>query len=177
VECARTLGEVKACAGDAGLTTHGPAAKFHPMISFRPVALPADESLLLRIYRSTRELELDQTPWTEAEKHSFICMQFSAQHTHYHAHYPDCEYLIILKDGIPIGRLYIDTRPETIHIIDIALLAPHRKQGIGSRIMSEILAEAQRLGRDVGIYVEAHNNMPPFQCIHFIIALTGVFPS
>lgn len=127
------------------------------MISFRPVALPEDESLLLRIYRSTREPELNQTPWTEAEKHSFICMQFSAQHTHYHAHYPDCEYLIILKDGIPIGRLYIDTRPETIHIIDIALLAPHRKQGIGSRIMSEILADAQRLGRDVGIYVEAHN--------------------
>jgi microcystin-dependent protein len=24
---------------------------------------------------------------------------------------------------------------------------------------------------------QAHNNMPPYQCIHFIIALTGVFPS
>lgn len=84
-------------------------------------------------------------------------MQFKAQHAHYQAHYPDCEYLVILQTGIPSGRLYIDTRPDALHIIDIALLCEHRNQGLGLDIMREILAEAERLGRKVGIYVEENN--------------------
>jgi ribosomal protein S18 acetylase RimI-like enzyme len=127
------------------------------VLSFRPIAMPADDALLVRIYRSTREHELERTGWTEVEKAGFIRMQFDAQHRHYQAHYPECEYLIILQDGIPIGRLYIDTRPEALHIIDIALLCEHRNRGIGSRIMSEILTEAERLGRDSSIFVEENN--------------------
>ncbi|MFT5126700.1 MAG: ribosomal protein S18 acetylase RimI-like enzyme [Rhodothermales bacterium] len=132
------------------------------MIHFRPITMPADRLLLTRIYRSTREDELARTGWNEAEKLSFIRMQFDAQHTHYQAHYPACEYLVILQNGIAIGRLYIDTRPDSLHIIDIAMLCEHRNHGLGSRIMREILTEAERLGRKVGIYVEENNPAMPF---------------
>ena len=127
------------------------------MISFRPIVLPSDTGLLMRIYRSTREQELDKTGWNEVEKSGFIRLQFDAQHTHYQKHYPDCEYLIILEKGVPIGRLYIDTRPDCLHIIDIALLCEHRNRGLGSAIMNAIITDAERLGRKVGIYVEERN--------------------
>ena len=64
---------------------------------------------------------------------------------------------IILLDGEPIGRLYVDRRTDEIRIIDIALLAEHRKKGIGSELMGDILAEACNADLPVRIYVEQFN--------------------
>jgi ribosomal protein S18 acetylase RimI-like enzyme len=64
---------------------------------------------------------------------------------------------VIEHEGQPIGRLYIDRTPEEIHLIDIALLADHRGHGLGTALIREILAEADRTRRSIRLYVEHFN--------------------
>ena len=148
------------------------------LISLRP-ATPEDEPLLLQIYSSTREEELAVTGWSPPQMEAFLRMQFDAQHRHYHEQCPDAAYDIILSantdtgfqpvlslprlvaelpsDPYPAGRLYVDRRPNEIHIIDIALLPNHRNKGIGTVLLESLIAEAKTVGKRVTIYVERNN--------------------
>ena len=125
-------------------------------ITFRPVG-PADQGLLYEIYASTRADELAIVPWSDEQKAAFLRMQFEAQRRDYEANYPDASFQVILRDGVPAGRLYVDHRDDSIHIIDIALLPAHRNAGIGSRLLTELQAEAARAGKPVCIHVERFN--------------------
>jgi ribosomal protein S18 acetylase RimI-like enzyme len=53
--------------------------------------------------------------------------------------------------------LYVERRDEELCIVDIALLAPFRGRGIGSRLLSGLLAEADEDGLVVRIHVEYNN--------------------
>ena len=125
-------------------------------ITFRPIR-PEDEALLYQIYASTREEELAQVPWDTAEKEAFLRMQFNAQHQYYQEQFPHAAFQIILRDDRPIGRLYVNRRPDVIHLIDIALLPANRNRGIGTSLLKELLAEASEVGKPVRIHVEHFN--------------------
>jgi RimJ/RimL family protein N-acetyltransferase len=125
-------------------------------ITFRAIR-PDDAAFLLDVYASTREDELRPVPWTPAEKAAFLRQQFHAQHTHYQQHYAGARFDVIELEGRPIGRLYVDRRPDAVLIVDIALLPAHRGAGIGTAILRGLLAEAAASGRPVRIHVEANN--------------------
>jgi len=110
-------------------------------VSFRPIR-PDDEAFLYEVYASTRLEELALVDWDDAQKAAFLRMQFTAQHKFYQAHYATTDFLIILRDDVPIGRLYIARWQNEILIVDIALLPPYRNTGIGTAILRDLLAEA-----------------------------------
>jgi ribosomal protein S18 acetylase RimI-like enzyme len=125
-------------------------------LSLRPIT-PDDEAFLLHVYANTREEELASVPWSAAEKEAFLAMQFNAQHRSYQENYPQASFQLILRDDRPIGRLYVDRRPDEICIVDIALLPSYRRQGIGSRLLKDLAAEADQAGKPLRIYVEKFN--------------------
>lgn len=125
-------------------------------IAFRPVG-PGDEALILAAFASTREAELAALPWGEAQRQAFLQMQCAAQLQHYRSHFPAAQHLVILRDGEPAGRLYIDRQPDRIHILDIVLLPEHRGAGVGGAILRDLQAEAALHGQAVSIYVESFN--------------------
>jgi ribosomal protein S18 acetylase RimI-like enzyme len=125
-------------------------------ITFRPIT-PDDQEFLYHLYASTRENELAVVDWSEAEKASFLRMQFNAQHKFYMESFTQASFQIILLQDEPIGRLYIDRRQDEIRLIDIALLAEHRNKGIGSTLLTGILAEGQQANLPVRIHVERFN--------------------
>src|SRR5947209_13569311 len=98
-------------------------------VTLRPVT-PADEAFLYRVYASTRAEEMAIVPWTDAQKDAFIRMQFHAQSVYYAEHFGDADFLVIERDGTPIGRLYLDRGDDEIRIIDIALLPEARGAGL-----------------------------------------------
>lgn len=112
---------------------------------------------LLRLYGSTRELELALVDWTDEQKASFVQMQFDAQHRYYQEHYTGSSFDVVLYAGEPVGRLYVARWPEDIRIIDIALLPSHRGRGIGSHLIGELQREAAKRGQSVTIHVERFN--------------------
>lgn len=125
-------------------------------IALRPIA-PEDRDILRRIYASTRAEELAPLDWDEARKAAFLAMQFDAQHAHYQEHYPLAAFDLILLDGQPIGRLYVDQWADQIRIVDIALLPEYRGQGIGTAFLRAIIDEGRRLALPVTIHVERLN--------------------
>jgi len=116
-----------------------------------------DKPFLEKLYASTRWEELQPVPWTDEEKLNFLKFQFEAQHDHYMKYFTDANFDLILHKKKPIGRLYLDRREDEIRIVDIALLPEYRNKGIGSKLLHDVMAEAQSKDILVRIHVE-HNN-------------------
>ena len=125
-------------------------------LAFRHVT-DADLPFLFQLYASTREAELAPVPWSEAQKAAFLDMQFRAQHSHYRTHYAQALWLVILRDGQAIGRLYLDHQPNEHRVVDIALMPEHRGKGYGAALMRDLMEEAGSAGKAVGIHVEKNN--------------------
>jgi ribosomal protein S18 acetylase RimI-like enzyme len=125
-------------------------------IQLRP-ATGQDQALLQRIYASTRLAELALTNWDEAQCREFTGMQFEAQRRYYAEQYPRAICQIIELDGQAVGRLWVDRRPHTLHVLDISLLEAARGRGVGSHCLRALIAEASSQGLSVSIYVELNN--------------------
>ncbi len=126
------------------------------LVTFRPVTAD-DGQFLIRVYGSTRLEELALTNWDDAQRDAFVQMQFAAQQAHYRQTYPNAEHLLILLDGEPVGRLYVAEIEAEIRIVDISLLPEHRKAGIGTPIIRQLMEEAAVIEKPLRIYVESFN--------------------
>lgn len=125
-------------------------------ISFRPET-PKDSAFLYRLYVSTREDEMRIVPWPDEQKAAFLRQQFEAQTAHYKNQYSAAEYSIILFDGAPAGRLYLNQQPGDLRIMDILLAPEYRGHGIGTILLRDILDRATAAGHSVSIHVERQN--------------------
>jgi ribosomal protein S18 acetylase RimI-like enzyme len=125
-------------------------------LALRPMTA-ADVEFSFAVFASTREEEASHLPLDEAGKQQFLRSQFELQHTDYQANYPRADYQIVERDGIPIGRLYVDRQLDQILIVDIAVLPEYRGAGIGTVLMSEILNESRQTGKPVRLHVELFN--------------------
>jgi GNAT superfamily N-acetyltransferase len=120
-------------------------------------AEPEDEAFLRQVYACTRAEELAILPWTSDQREGFLRFQFDAQDSHYRSQFPEASYQIILKDGAPVGRLYVLRTPSQIRILDITILPEHRAAGIGTSLIGDLLLEAEPKGQAVAIWVENFN--------------------
>lgn len=125
-------------------------------VSFRR-AETEDAEFLYRVYALTRQEELALTGWTSEQIEAFLRMQFRAQDTHYRTYHPASTFDLILLDGEPAGRIYLERQPHEILLLDIALLPEQRGRGVGTRIMHDLLAEAAGANQCVRLHVEAYN--------------------
>ncbi len=139
-------------------------------VSLRP-ATGDDEAFLVKVYRSTRERELAMVPWTEEQREAFIKFQYDAQLNHYQTEYPNAEHSIILANGEPVGRLFIDRRDTQIRILDITLLPAHKGKGIGTPIIRRLMDEAATVKKNVGI------NLDLFSTSHRLFERLGFKPT
>jgi len=129
---------------------------------------PEDEPFLFQVFACTRAAELAQVPWSDEQRAAFLTMQFTAQHSYYHEHYPDAAYQVILRDDEPVGRLYVRREKERIRILDITVLPDHRNAGIGRGLIQSLLDEAAEAKQKVQIYVESFNpSLALFQKMNF----------
>jgi ribosomal protein S18 acetylase RimI-like enzyme len=125
-------------------------------ITLRDV-LPEDESFLFEVYASTRAQEMAAVPWDDEQRKAFLTMQFVAQHSHYREKFPDATYSVILRDDLPIGRLYVLREQDEIQVLDITVLPEYRNSGAGTSLLRNLIQEAANLEKRVLIYVETFN--------------------
>ncbi len=118
---------------------------------------PEDRDFLAHLYATTREQEMAAAPWTPAEQEAFLLSQFEFQTTHYRRHYHDAEFLVVEKDSVPIGRIYLHRGEAGFELMDIAFLPEWRGSGAGTAFLLQILDEARAAGQPVILYVEMYN--------------------
>jgi len=129
----------------------GTAAAFG--INYR-VMTETDEPFAGRLYASTRAAEVAATGWPPETQAAFLAQQHRAQHAYYRSAYPDGEWLLIERAGTPIGRLYLAEEMGKLLLVDIALLPEERGTGLGTAIMTDLLAGETR---PVELHVERFN--------------------
>ena len=112
---------------------------------------------LRRLYVSTRWEELAITGWSQAEKLAFLESQFALQRHHYRTYYAGTDWAVLERGGAPAGRLYVDRRTDTLHVVDVSLLPEWRGRGVGTTLMQAVCSEARSAGKSVGISVEKYN--------------------
>jgi len=125
-------------------------------ILYRPMT---DEDLpfAAALYASVRAEEVAMTGWPPQMQAAFLEQQHQAQHRHYRGFYPDGEWLIVERDGEAIGRLYLADEAGSQLLMDISLLPQERGAGLGTAILTDLVAAARNEGRAMTLHVEAHN--------------------
>jgi len=125
-------------------------------ISLRPYR-PEDQEILSAIYASTRREEVAAWGWNAAQQDAFLRMQCAAQQGGYEAAYPNADHQIICLGILPVGRILVERGPGRLQLVDIALLAEHRGQGIGAMLLRRLAQEADRSGVPVQLQVHQAN--------------------
>ncbi len=126
-------------------------------VALRP-ATPHDREFLLSVYASTRADEMAMVQWAEAQKAAFVSMQFEAQDAAYRSTYPDGRFQIVTigdhacRPAVSRPASRRDPASSTS-----TLLPDHRGTGIGSTLLSGIIAESHVAGLPIRLHVE-HGN-------------------
>lgn len=88
-----------------------------------------------------------ELPLPEPQKQFMLRMQFNAQNASYQAAYPNSRHSIVIRDGEPVGRIWVASSDAGLELVDIALLPAARQSGIGSRLIRQLQDEAAGLGK------------------------------
>lgn len=125
-------------------------------VTFRPINA-ADTLFLQRLYGTTRDDELQQSDWADDQKQAFVEQQFHAQSVYYQAQFPEAEFHVIEHQNQSIGRRSINRAADEIRLIDLAILPEFQGRGIGSRILTDLIEEANQLGKPLRHHVLRFN--------------------
>lgn len=125
-------------------------------LTLRP-STAEDQPFLFRVYAHTRAPELEHVPWTAEEKTAFCAQQFLAQDEDYRSRYVGARFLVVEADGEPAGRLYVGEADGELRILDVALLPEWYGRGIGTHLLTGLLAEAREKGLTAVLHVEHFN--------------------
>lgn len=117
----------------------------------------ADRPFVATLYASTRADEIAGFGWPPELARAFLDQQHRAQEQHYRAVYLGADWLIVEREGLPIGRLYVEERARSLHLIDISLLPERRGSGAGSALLADLVAQADSLGKPASLQVEKVN--------------------
>lgn len=121
------------------------------------VAADGDLPALCDLYATTRLDIAAMAHWPDEMRRQFIESQFAAQHRHYLAAYPEADFLVLERDGVLIGRYYLQREPPDDLVVDISLLPGARGRGVATALLGATQHRAARAGRGVTLHVQVQN--------------------
>lgn len=105
---------------------------------------PDHQDFLYRLYAGTRLAEIAAFGWNAAQQEAFLRMQFNAQQRWYEMAYEGADHRMILVNGQPAGRILVLRGAKYYVLVDIALLPEYRNSGVGTQLLRELIADAER---------------------------------
>lgn len=117
--------------------------------------LEADAPFLTRLYAVVHAPEFMALGLPAEMLEKLLRQQSFAQESGYRQQFPCADRRIIELNGIPIGRMIVDVRPDRLHLVDIALGPAYHRQGIGGELLRRLIEEAA--GRPIELQVMTSN--------------------
>jgi ribosomal protein S18 acetylase RimI-like enzyme len=99
----------------------------------------------------------DLAGWDDETRELFVDLQLRAQRREWEAAYPGSIDEVLLLDGRPIGRLWVAWLEDECVVVDVILRPEHRRVGLGTRAVGEVLAEADRRAKPVRLTARRSN--------------------
>jgi ribosomal protein S18 acetylase RimI-like enzyme len=119
----------------------------------RPAA-PEDADFELQLYASTRR---DLLPLGPEVFEGLVGMQFRAHAMSLDLEHPGATREILIVGESPVGRLVVDYSGRHVEVVDIALVPHVRGNGVGTAILRQVIAAADRSGQPSRLHVERTN--------------------
>ena len=116
-----------------------------------------DEPFLRSLYASSRALQMRETGWSPSRCRAYLDEQFDFQERHFHARHPDAQFLLLVIEGQPIGRLSWHATPGRATLIELCLAPTWRRRGVGSRVLAWLAEAADRHGQVIGLHIDRDN--------------------
>jgi ribosomal protein S18 acetylase RimI-like enzyme len=102
-----------------------------------------DYGFLWELYRTAMKPYVEATwGWDEAW-----------QAVYFRAHFDPAHYQIIQAEGVDVGVLSVETRPDSVYIARIAILPAYQRAGIGTVVICQVLGYAACQGLPVMLQV------------------------
>ncbi|MGH3444080.1 MAG: GNAT family N-acetyltransferase [Nocardioidaceae bacterium] len=117
---------------------------------------PEDDAFLYDVFCTNWENEIAALPDPKLVNH-FLRIQFTAQESRLEDRYPSLQRYVVLHDGAPAGRLYLQRDPDVIHAVEMTMLPHYRSLGIGSQVCQDMFAEARENEQKVSLRVGRGN--------------------
>ena len=112
----------------------------------------SDDTFLYDVFVTTWQSEVAALPNQNLAQH-VLRIQHIAQERRFASGFPGHERYVVLADGEPAGRLYVDQSGQDIALLDLTLLPGFRGRGIGSAVVRDLLTAAGREDRKVTLRV------------------------
>ena len=125
-------------------------------LTLRPV-MAEDYPFLRSLYRDVRRQELSVTGWPQQVKDAFCDSQFALQDSHYRNAYPDARFLLVQRNGEPVGRIYVSDEAQLLALMEVSITEEERNQGHGAALMEWLTTWADATQRPMRLYVEPNN--------------------
>ena len=125
-------------------------------IALRPETAE-DEAFLRRLNIAVRWNEFAALPLPVEQKVALLQQQYDARHKGYRADFPDADFHIVERGGVPIGRFYVRRGKREHYLVDIAILPDQAGQGVGGALLDMMLAEAAHAGAEATLRVDHLN--------------------
>lgn len=98
------------------------------------------------------------SPLADVLPAQLLAQQAAAQEASHRSEYPSAMRRIVSADGIPVGRIVIEWRPDGVtHGVDIAVLPEFRSSGAGLQMLRAWLDVADSMESLSTLYVRSDN--------------------
>jgi GNAT superfamily N-acetyltransferase len=115
-------------------------------------ATAADEPFLFTVGCSLWQAEAAAMPDPRLVDH-FLRIQHTVLETRFQQRFPRHERLVIERDDVAVGRLYLHRATSLLHLLDLTVLPEARGHGIAGQVLAGVLDEARHTGQQVSLRI------------------------
>lgn len=98
--------------------------------------------------------------------------QADARAREHAARFPQARDEVVLLDGEPVGRLLVDRTGTAWRVVDIALLPSAQGGGLGTALLTWVLAEAE--SEDAAVRLSVHRDNPRARALYERLGFVAV---
>lgn len=112
-----------------------------------------DEPVARRLFHASRAADFTALPGGDAAVQAIVDLQFAAHTSMLATRFPDAFHGVITVGHADAGRIVTNSGPAGIRVVDIAVFPEFQGRGVGTRVLTALLDEADDLGFDVELSV------------------------
>jgi ribosomal protein S18 acetylase RimI-like enzyme len=119
-----------------------------------------DDAAVRELFGSARIAEFAVLP--PATRDQLLELQYRAQSRHYADAFPQAVHEVIEIDAVTAGRMFAgrmitSASAAGIRLVDITIAAAHQGRGVGTSVLRELCARADRAGQRIDLTVWPQN--------------------